>query len=84
MSPWLNVACSAASLVPATSVIRANNPVDQDHLRAVGLGLAVVGVGFTLSGIYRHPAWAWASVALGGGLAFWHWNGVAPKENEGI
>lgn len=83
MSPWINVACSAASLVPATSMIRAENPVDQDHLRAVGLGLAVVGVGFTLSGIYRHPAWAWTAVVAGAALTAFHWNGVGPKENDG-
>jgi hypothetical protein len=82
MSPWLNVACSAASLVPSTSLIRVSNPVDQDHLRAVGLGLAVVGVGFTLSGIYRHPAWAWASVFAGSALTLFHWNGVGQKDGS--
>jgi hypothetical protein len=64
------------------NLVPTSNPIDQHHLRAVGLGFAIVGVGFTFAGIYRHPAWAWASAVIGAAATAIYWDGVGREENE--
>lgn len=57
-------------LFPTTS-----NPEDRVHLQAIGLGLAAMGTGLALGGIYDRRVYAYAGIAAGLLLTLAHWDG---------
>lgn len=56
-------------------LVPVRNPQDRVRMQAIGLGLAVMGTGFALSGIYDQRSYAAAGAVIGILMAVIHWDG---------